>query len=128
MKSLILIVLGFQGLCICYKPKSLIVIRNSRISMQQSNNENETRNVKSTPPAIDLHNFPNKISHLTVFAPFSFIGILLLIASGAHASAGEALSLLHGREVQTPDNVTWVVMLSGLFLIQYKFYELLSRF
>lgn len=54
--------------------------------------------------------------------------MLLLYPTIALAIPQDTLQLLNGYETRIPNYITWITMLSTLYLIQYKIYRWLSTF
>lgn len=51
---------------------------------------------------------------------------LLVNPKTVHASAQEALAILHGEQTHMNSVIVWVVLISGLYMLQYKVFRFLS--
>lgn len=85
---------------------------------------------------IDLDNASNSAieinRHIASFRfsntlPFTVIfSTIFSFTMNTYASSEEALQLLHGYTPLVPESVTWVVLIVGLYLIQYKIYKFIG--
>ena len=69
----------------------------------------------------------NNLSQIQFGKIFLALSSTLLFPALSIGSASEAIQLLHGYQPQTPVELSWIVLLSGLFIAQFEIAKLISK-
>jgi hypothetical protein len=72
------------------------------------------------------NSFTNQKFHLS---HYQILSLPVIIAPQySLATAQEAVDILHGQQIHSPETLTWSVLIIGAYLLQYKIFRILSNF